>query len=514
LDLEWESACLHADSASIATDDGPNVDDATPAQVLTVSIKSVNGKRPHRPAGFTLSFTQNPTPELLRFEAIPNYTVANKENAESWRSPPQHLRLIPSTISESPHVDESSDPYTLEHEIAELKALQLQAEEIHKAIIEKEDRIAKAEFSHCASIPCVCKSAFKVLRQKPKAAWRLSLQYMGIRPQTPVMGRPEEETSWRPQATVAAYIQTTDSTPSTYSPFSSGSAQEKASEKQRSSRQFLAIALGILGTVLCCGGVVITIKHRCAARRSATKIERHGSSPSLRRTRKSHWRSWLHRRSAADQGRIEDYDEKRRLINSQEDILEDAMQEEIRQLRHAHGIVDSLVQGSRLSREGNPPVTYAYHAHTNYHGHNDPPPPPTSSPYETAGTRTYDVSAFTYPHPVPHSPTSHYSTYPPSSGGFPSRPLSRSSTNSSLPGYASSHGTAPPAYQTDEEDMAERVANGFHNYRPRGRGSSMGSNDSRWTPDSSVVDVSPRRSAETLRFAYVEFEDVERAGKD
>jgi succinylarginine dihydrolase len=76
---------------------------------------------------------------------------------------------------------------------------------------------------------------------------------------------------------------------------------------------------------------------------------------------------------------------------------------------------------------------------------------------------------------------------------MPSRPLSRTD---SLPGYRSDASTSPPAYESDE-DVSETVANGFRNYAL----STASSASSRWTPDSSVVDVSPRPSMETLHFA-------------
>jgi hypothetical protein len=76
--------------------------------------------------------------------------------------------------------------------------------------------------------------------------------------------------------------------------------------------------------------------------------------------------------------------------------------------------------------------------------------------------------------------------------GLSSRPLSRTS---SLPGYMSDASGDPPAYETDE-DISDFVPNGFRQYTP-----STSSESSRWTPDSSVVDVSPRTSAETIRYA-------------
>jgi hypothetical protein len=72
--------------------------------------------------------------------------------------------------------------------------------------------------------------------------------------------------------------------------------------------------------------------------------------------------------------------------------------------------------------------------------------------------------------------------------GIQPRPLSR--TNS-LPDYRSeSDSSEPPAYE-DDEDSSDVVVDGFREYTP--------STTTVWTPDSSVIDVSPRPSGETMR---------------
>jgi hypothetical protein len=142
------------------------------------------------------------------------------------------------------------------------------------------------------------------------------------------------------------------------------------------------------------------------------------------------------------------------LIQSQENVLEDAMQEEIRQLRAAHDVVNDLV---RDAEEGRVPGPLPCHCQ----------------------------------HP-PYSP-SLASTYPASSV-IPSRPLSRTD---SLPSYRSGAPSEPPNYESDV-DRSEIVANGFRRYTS----STTSEATSHWTPDSSVVDVSPRPSAETLRYPH------------
>jgi hypothetical protein len=155
-----------------------------------------------------------------------------------------------------------------------------------------------------------------------------------------------------------------------------------------------------------------------------------------------------------------DYEEKRSLIQEQEGVLEEAMQEEIRQLRAAHNVVNDLVRDAEEGRVMN-------HAPACNCQHQQPR--------------------------APYSPLSTASTYPPTSlPEIPSRPLSRTD---SLPSYRSDP-TEPPNYDS-EVDMSQIVANGFRQYTATSTTSEVSSH---WTPDSSVVDVSPRPSADTLRY--------------
>ena len=58
-----------------------------------MTVKGIDGKPLDKPSGFTISFKQLSPPELLRLEVVP-HPNASQENAEAWREPPRHLRLI------------------------------------------------------------------------------------------------------------------------------------------------------------------------------------------------------------------------------------------------------------------------------------------------------------------------------------------------------------------------------------------------------------------------------------
>ncbi|KAF2684092.1 hypothetical protein K458DRAFT_37332 [Lentithecium fluviatile CBS 122367] len=487
LDLEWESACLHGEQETDYA-----------AQVLTVNIKAIDGKPLHKPSGFTISFKQQSPLELLRLEAVPNHSASDKVHSESWRAPPAHLRLV--LLPEDKELKSTSAPShsVLEDDIRELRALQEEIKKLQHAVAEKQKDIDaqvkqqaqsfKEELQRCDNISCVVKTIAKGAH----SAWRVV--YVRFRPQhhphhppppppPPHMGRPNEDPFQEvyrsgykqvPEGNVG--IQSDHPHPPPPPPqhgppppppshHHHGPPHHGGPRMPPPDSPFV-IGLEILLGVLCCGCLVTVIRHRCSSlrtrtERAAAREERRNARAYRRAARKLAWRTWW-RGNWRDQERIEDYEEKRSLIQHQESILEDAMQDEIRQLRAAHGVVNDIVQ----AEEGRG-ITYGPHVHC----HCAHPVPP-----------------------APYSPISTASTYPPTSiPEMPSRPLSRTD---SLPGYRSDASTSPPAYEEDE-DVSDSVPNGFRNYAP----SITSSSSSRWTPDSSVIDVSPRPSAETLRYA-------------
>ncbi|KAF1968117.1 hypothetical protein BU23DRAFT_558809 [Bimuria novae-zelandiae CBS 107.79] len=481
LDLEWESACLHGEQ---------DADDA--AQVLTVNIKSIDGKALTSPyPGFTLSFKQTSTPKLLRLESSP-YLFANiKEHAESWRQPPPTLRLA---LPKQAGLETTGNPSQsqLEDEIRELRALEAEVQKLHKAIAEKKKQIHsqvhkeannfKEELRNCDNISCIVKT----IANGAHGAWRVL--YVRLRPthhDPPSMGRPEDDAYhrvWRAgkQGNMRIGSEGLPPRPSPsvqpdgsehHQALPDNGSQPHGGPRMPSPESPFVIAMEIVLGVLCCGCIVAVVRNRCCSartrvERAAAREERRTRNEYRRAARKHAWRKWW-RGNWRDQQRTDDYEEKRSLIQHQESVLEDAMQEEIRQLRAAHDVVNDLVSQAEEGRV----VTYPHN---------------------------YCPCSRSHPLPqAPYSPLSTASTYPPTSiPELPSRPLSRTD---SLPGYRSDTSSrgAPPAYE-DDEDVSEGVANGFRHYSSNV--STTSGTSSRWTPDSSVVDVSPRPSAETLRY--------------
>lgn len=499
--LAWNSTCLHGNAEA---------DEA--AQILTVNIKSIDGIPIDSASGFTISFKQNSSPPtLLRLETVPDLAP---ELTDIWRDPPAHLRLVFGNST-------AASPASLEDEIRELRALQAELEAIQRAVatkkqhinsqIRKEAKCFTEELKHCDSVSCV----LKTVAGKAHGAWRVV--YLRLhRDESTDMGRPDEAYA---SAHVASQrygsINVADTTPSEASkeeteeprPYAGPTGDLPPRPQQRQAPYLIAleIALG----VLCCGCLVAVIRHKCSSLRTRTERaadyeERYNARAYKRAARRHAWRNWWRgnwRRSPHDAHRIADYEEKRALIADQECVLESAMQEEIRQLRVAHNVVNDIIR----AEEGR----------------------------TTPQTQTQTQPQCTCQHPDPRfhigqGPPSVTSTYPPSTiPEAPSRPLSRTS---SLPSYRSRAPSDPPTYTYpytyDSDSEAEALSpslsssSGTSGFSPvvvnglryearsldaRGYTStssySVAGESGRWTPDSSVVDVSPRPSAETLRHA-------------
>ncbi|KAF2713357.1 hypothetical protein K504DRAFT_135932 [Pleomassaria siparia CBS 279.74] len=541
LDLEWETKCLHGKEAS------PKKKNDDAAQVLTVTLKAIDGQNIDNPSGFTISFKQISPPQLLRWEPKPDRSAGDKHHAESWRDPPANLRINSTAIKDQgPKLVHRPGQSIVEDEIRELRALQAEVHKLNRVIKEKKTHIDlllqkeshdfKNALHECDSITCV----FKTLAHGAKGAWRVA--YVRFRPSDhhhhphhhhgrphSDMGRPGDDSydhAWRAgnrKQTSEAIMDAErfgprphhgphdfppppppphgpppphhgppppphhgpppphhgppppphhgpppphhGPPPPHHGPYG-GPFGPPRHHHEPPFVTVMKIFIGVLG----CGCLFAVIHHHCSsprtrAERAACREEARNVSAYRCAARKHAWRSWWHRRGR-DEAHIEDYEEKRSLIQDQESILEEAMQEEIKQLRAAHLVVNSIVQ----AEEGRAHSHVDAHIHCHCHAH------------------THTIA------PAPYSPLSTVSTYPPSSvASLPSRPLSRTS---SLPDYQSEVSSDPPAYEEDE-DISDMVPNGF---RYSSSSSSSSSASSRWTPNSSIVDVSPRPSADTLRY--------------
>jgi hypothetical protein len=366
LDLEWISACIRGIEET---------DEA--AQVLTVSIKAIDGVALGIPSGFTVSFKQQTSPpSLLRLESVPNLLASHKEVAQSWREPPTHLRLFVTNDTVSLEEVERFDQ-SLEDNILELKLLQADLQRLQLAIagkkkhiksqLREEVRSLTSELNDCRSISCI----FKTLVHKARGAW--SIAVVGVTPhyqQVEEMSRPEyldtyAQAHGHVSQLSAGAMKSDSSTGATKSGSSPSRLYETISDelppRPQQASPFIIALEATLG-LLCCGCLIAFIRHKCSSlrtrtERAALREERDTARAYRRAARKHAWRnswrnSWrnLLGNWRKDDERIADYEEKRTLIQEQESILDGAMQEEIRQLREAHNVVNDLVRDAEEGR--------------------------------------------------------------------------------------------------------------------------------------------------------------------
>lgn len=245
----------------------------------------------------------------------------------------------------------------------------------------------------------------------------------------------------------------------------------------------------LLKTLLVITGVAFLLgflRRRCMSLRKraerAAERERRASERLYRRdARRQAWRDWWYGIRRGTPGRrTGDYEEKRTLILQQEGVLEEAMQDEIRQLR-----IQEEIRQLRNTRDAVDDLVRAEEGRSVY-----PPIYPLASS-SSSSTLPGGFSHIPTPITIPHATSCRFPSPRPNHhddlDDHPPSPLSRTS---SLPDYKTEASSEPPAYDTDDE----MVHDGFSDYSP-----SMRTQGSAWTPGSSIPDISPRPSIETAR---------------
>lgn len=560
LSQEWESAGVHAQGVASVNSSGHELNlflrsdclygaEGTTApsatQLLTFTIEKVNNQIIKSISGFSLSFKQAPSPELLRLSLVPDFEARDPTYSEGWRNPPAHLRLIP--VSETP--DDFARQLTIADHIEHLNRLEAQAAQLQTLIDEKKEFI-KAEFEqgahvlgeeltgrHCESLRCIVKAVGRKVRA---AAHVVYLKFHPTRqsfttefstagsqaptkmavstdfPQAPAAARcADGKPSCRPAIQLCRNCRhetasdEKNGSESTVAPIHPLNAEQTYRDAQPPSNWALLVK-----TVLFITGVAFLIaffKRRCMSlrkqtERAADRERRNAERLYKCQSRRQAWKDWWHGRRRGNPGRRPgDYDEKRTLILQQEGILESVAQDEISQLqiqaeienlRRTRDQVDDIIR----AEEGRSPYPPTYPSGSGTRQHPRPfshiPTPITIPnmasvmyPPQHPGGATHNV--YNIPNPRINNPFAN-----PEDDLDSEPPMSPLSRTSSLPDYKTEASTRsePPAYD-DHDDM---VNDGFSDYSPS---STMSSHDGEhgWSPGSSIPDISPRPSIETTR---------------
>ncbi|KAF2435587.1 hypothetical protein EJ08DRAFT_692827 [Tothia fuscella] len=547
LNLFLRSDCLFGDESSSAGD----------SQLLTLTIEKVDRKLIPTLSGFTVSFKQYPEPDLLRLSLVPDFRARDPSHSEDWRAPPSNLRLhLGEDVGETYDFEDVTS-FTIEEQIEGLRQLERQAELLQRLIKEKKQIIdalseesskaLREEIKECESIGCALKAIITKLHRGAKKFCvkiqqhhrqfheAFSNRFFNNNQQAPTTMSQSvnamEKSSHNitcvqsPEAAHCRNGQPTDGPPPAYAPasgnsrlFSDSKTQPSAphtssqpdwQEAKRPSALIILLKTLFIITglsLLCCFIRKRCMSLRTRAERAADRERRTAERLYRRDARRQAWRDWWFGRRRGQPGRRQgDYDEKRILILRQEGILEEAMQddirqlqiqEEIRQLRNTRDVVDDLVR----AEEGRVTRHYGQHvpsssASTSYNpfarGHPTPITIPNmasvlhpSNPYTP-----HNLAQLQDPYHRNHNP---FSSSHDDETTLATSPLSRTS---SLPDYkteASSQTSGPPSYDGNDDS----VADGFSDYSP-----STGSagNESLFSPGSSIPDISPRPSIETAR---------------
>lgn len=424
----------------------------------------MNGSSVPGSQGFTVSYKQSPQPQLLRFAAAP-VLVADDQTLAEWRRPPPHLRLPPQHHQDDTPGDAGLEEPSIRDQGRELELLR----DTHTR---QEAKSVKEKLRQCESVTCVLKTLAHEARGAAKSVCAKLRPAQSV-DMSQYRDGYQEPSIARPAATMVSpyerhhpehFLDHSRDSPGMDLPPSSedfGPGTHHAHEPSLSSsktedgrpRHLLFKALAVLASAACLMTLLLFLhRHCCSPRRRAdrraNREERRRARDYRRIARRQAWRDWWRRlRRRQHQECPADYEEKRALVLEQERVLDIAMRQEIRQLRAAHAVVNALV----LAEEGR------------------------------ALPRAPDRA-------LPRAPDR---ACPPRATA--SGPRSRTS---SLPDYRSEAGsTAPPAYGADA-DAGGTVVDGFREYFP--------CSATVWTPGSSIPDVSPRPSAETLREPYMQ----------
>ena len=496
-------------------------------ELLTVTISSTETVAFEQPPTFLLSLTQLDQPELLRIGMYPSdfdpEHFMDNMDTEEWRFPPPPFRLNSMDLPGYPTPPPSdSDPFddttplipSIEDELQELKDLELQALALAQQIKDKKTTIKdqldaqlpslKQELKGCNSLMCAIKAVFYKIRiallrlhpSIPSSNHTVTNDYLNHSNQQHLTASGEKSSTPNPEK-APSVSNITDHYYKLHG--------YNLVEPHNHYVQIFEVLAAIFGIAVICRffrflRCCCSPRRRadCAAYREELRTRR-----AYRRAERAHWRAqrrrawkqwwtdlWMRKQHPTD------YEEKRALILDQEGRLEDVMQDEIRRLEEGHKEGEdgpSTMQDElRELRNAHQVVNDLVHAE--------------SSRIYAAQTHPYRERR--------HSGAS------------------RMSRTSSLPSYS----TDPPVYtpryvsSSDEDDSFSigtasssddsnftPPSNGFTRYTP-----STSTTLNVWTPPSSgrdstplspvgsvapsiiassIIDVSPRESGETIRTA-------------
>ncbi|KZF23321.1 hypothetical protein L228DRAFT_282056 [Xylona heveae TC161] len=158
LAAEWHVSCL-----SNATDDDSFDHDKSPAQVLSLTVQEIDGTKLQglsEPLGFSILFKQNPHAELLRLSLDPSEST---QDLSQWLSSTPDSFWSPDGVGNTTEGDHES--LSIEEQLEEIRLLKHQARKLKHMIKSKEDAVRaqmrqelkslREEIKQCNNIKCI-----------------------------------------------------------------------------------------------------------------------------------------------------------------------------------------------------------------------------------------------------------------------------------------------------------------------------------------------------------------------
>jgi hypothetical protein len=491
--LVWGSYCLRASESS---------SDAT--QVFSLAIGSVDGRNVQyaRP-GFTVSFKDAFPPEFLLASENPVDWAQIHRELEQWIDPSPELR-IKNPVFEAETTEDQSAPESdadIEKHVEDLRLLEAQLELLQILISDKKKFIhtefhgdlsrIKEEVHQCDGVLCI----LKTICRKVRGAARLA--YLKFRPnpyleavkgqglgqggqQKPTMITSINGLPTVPQAPEQCHC--SDGKPSE-KPKEAEAPQQPPDDSQFRDALPPSKLLVVLRVFFLITGLALIfsfISHCCTSKRRKRDKEERRERRAAERAykcaskRQAFWDWWYNKKRGTPGRRPGDFVEKRTLVHGQEALLEEHMQDDIRQLqiqeeirhfRTTTDMVDDIIRQAEEGRLHAPAPPYAAYS-------------PSSS---SAGNSSYPAGFVSLPRPIiiPSPRASRPSTADDSNDGSIS-PVSRTT---SLPSYRSK----PPSYRSADETDSFSISSGEE------------STSDDWGSGSSIPDLSPRPSGDTYR---------------
>jgi len=396
--LDTYTSCLwrYSDGSYTLNEDGQL------AEVTSVKLSSIDGEPPKSTVGFTISFDQRRR-QLLGFLSSPG---PNRDDQDSikWRSlstsvpVPLTTGVVKQNEISRPSVDdEVRKQRILEDEIRELRRLLHKQKVFVESLTKDQTQDADNQITQCGDVGCIWRAIYS------KAKGCLDMVYVGFRgSHKEVAGMTEMHNStqlsefdclWpqsRQERTIALLqgakiclnppVAHSNTGPVSHDVLDDTDSLSNSldSEPEASStdpKRPLYIAISVVASLLCLTCITACLHRQCChprtrAERAARREERRTARQYRCLARRQAWRNWWSRHSfRRTHDRNGDYEEKRALILQQEAILENVMQEEIRELHNAHGVFlgvagaaeegrAPLPQMSQISRRTTSPPSY------------------------------------------------------------------------------------------------------------------------------------------------------------